>query len=75
MMTPGQEINANFEVAVPDRVFGEGDLLYGLHVVYEDERKARHKLEIFWWYDFAEDKFWNNLNKVPYFDSVRGYFW
>lgn len=74
-MTPGQEINANFEVAVPDRDFGEGDLLYGLHVVYEDEGKARHELEIFWWYDFAEDKFWNNLNKVPYFDSIRGNFW
>jgi len=75
VMTPGQEINANFELSVPDRAFGEGDLLYGLHVVYEDERKARHELEIFWWYDFAEDKFWNNLNKVPYFDSIRGYFW
>jgi len=75
VMTPGQEINVNFEVSVPDREFREGDLLYGLHVVYEDEGKTRRDLEVFWWYDFAEDKFWNNLNKVPYFDSIRGRFW
>lgn len=75
VMTPGQEINVNFELSVPDREFQEGDLLYGLHVVYEDEGKTRRDLEVFWWYDFAEDKFWNNLNKVPYFDSIRGRFW
>jgi predicted nucleotide-binding protein len=74
-MIPGQESNVNFEVSVPDRAFREGDLLYGLRVVYEDEGKTRHNLEVFWWYDFAEDKFWNNLNKVPYFDSVRAHFW
>lgn len=74
-MIPGQEINANFEVSVPDREFREGDLLYGLRVVYDDERKTRRELEVFWWYDFAEDKFWNNLNKVPYFDAVRASFW
>jgi len=74
-MIPGQEINANFEVSVPDREFREGDLLYGLRVVYDDERKTRRELEVFWWYNFAEDKFWNNLNKVPYFDAVRASFW
>ncbi|TXT35599.1 MAG: hypothetical protein FD135_4807 [Comamonadaceae bacterium] len=74
-MAPGQESNVNFEVSVPDRTFQEGDLLYGLHVLYEDEGKTRHNLEVFWWYDFAEDKFWNNLNKVPYFDSIRAHFW
>lgn len=74
-MTPGQEINADFEVSVPDREFREGDLLYGLRVVYDDEGKTRRELEVFWWYDFVEDKFWNNLNKVPYFDSVRASFW
>ena len=75
VMLPGQEINANFEVAIPDREYREGDLLYGLHVRYEDEGGRTLNLEVFWWYDFAEDKFWNNLNKVPYFDSVRGQFW
>lgn len=75
VMIPGQEINVNFEVSVPDREFREGDFLYGLHVVYEDEGKTRRDLELFWWYDFAEDKFWNNLNKVPYFDSIRSRLW
>jgi len=75
VMTPGQEINVNFEVSVPDREFQEGELLYGLHVLYEDEGKNRRELEVFWWYDFNEDKFWNNLNKVHYFDSIRGHFW
>lgn len=75
VMMPGQEININFEVSVPDREFKEGDLLYGLRVIYEDEGKTRRELEVFWWYDFYEDKFWNNLNKVPYFDSIRGKFW
>lgn len=74
-MAPGQESNVNFEVSVPDREFREGDLLYGLHIVYEDEGKHRHNLEVFWWYDFSEDKFWNNLNKVPYFESIRAHFW
>lgn len=68
VMMPGQEINVNFEVSFPDREFREGDLMYGLHVGYEDEGKTRRELEVFWWYDFAEDKFWNNLNKVTYFD-------
>lgn len=75
VVMPGQEFNVNFEVSVPDREFQEGDLLYGLRVEYEDEDKKRRELEVFWWYDFAEDKFWNNLNKVPYFDSIRGNFW
>lgn len=74
-MAPGQEINVSFEISVPDREFREGDVLYGLHVLYEDEHKTSRELEVFWWYDFAEDKFWNNLNKVPYFESIRGNFW
>ncbi len=74
-VAPGQEFNVSFEFSVPDRTFGEGDILYGLHVVYEDDAAIRRNLEVFWWYDPVEDKFWNNLNKVPYFDSVRARFW
>jgi len=75
VMMPGQEINVNFEVSIPDRVYQEGDLLYGLHAIYEDEGKNRRELEVYWWYDFNEDKFWNNLNKVPYFDSISKNLW
>jgi hypothetical protein len=75
LVMPGQEFNVNFEVSVPDKEFQEGELLYGLRVEYEDENKKCRELEVFWWYDFTEDKFWNNLNKVPYFDSIRDKFW
>lgn len=74
-LVSGQEINANFEVAIPDRKYGEGELLYALHVLYEDESGAKRELEIFWWYDFEEDKFWNNLNKVETFESIRENLW
>ncbi len=74
-MIPGQESNVNFEISIPDREYQEGALLYGLHVIYEDQVKKSRELEVYWWYDFDEDKFWNNLNKVPYFDSIRSRFW
>jgi len=75
VVMPGQEFNVNFEISVPDKEFQEGELLYGLRVKYQDENKEQRELEVFWWYDFTEDKFWNNLNKVPYFDSIRNKFW
>ena len=76
MTIPGQEFNVDFELSVPDREFGEGEFLYALRVRYEDEAQNRlPALEVFWWYDFSQDKWWNNLNKVPYFDSVRKNFW
>ncbi|MCK9363478.1 MAG: nucleotide-binding protein [Syntrophales bacterium] len=75
VVIPGQEFNVSFEASIPDREFNEGDFLYALHVVYEDESKIRRDVEAYWWYDFDEDKFWNNLNKVPYFDSIRKNFW
>jgi len=75
VMIPGQEFNVSFEISIPDREYQEGSLLYGLHVIYEDENNKRRDLEVFWWYDFIEDKFWNNLNKVPFFYSVRKSFW
>ncbi len=75
-MIPGQEINVSFEASVPDREYGEGELLYGMKVLYENEAGDRlPPLEVFWWYDFNEDKWWNNLNKVPYFESIRKNFW
>lgn len=73
VMIPDQEINVDYEVSVQDREFRDGDLLYGLHVVYEDEKKTRRDMEVFWWYDLAEDTFWNNLTKVPCCDSIRGH--
>ena len=75
VMVPGQETNVSFEVSIPDREYQEGSFLYGLHVIYEDDNNKRRDLEVFWWYDFSEDKFWNNLNKVPFFNSVRKSFW
>lgn len=74
-LIPGQESNVNFEVSVPDRHYEEGSLLYGLRVIYEDEAATTRDLQVYWWYDFSEDKFWNNLNKVPNFESVKKNFW
>jgi len=70
-LAPGQEFNATFEVQVPDQDYGEGELLYGLRVIYEDEKGETRDLEVFSWYHFEEDKFFQNMNKVPYFESIK----
>jgi len=74
-MAPGQESNVSFEVSLPDRTYGEGDLLYALRIFYEDNERTNRELEVYWWYGFDDDKFWNNLNKVKFFQSVRDKLW
>jgi hypothetical protein len=74
-LAPGQEFNATFEVSIPDQDYGEGELLYGLRVVYEDEKGKSSYLEVFSWYHFEEDKFFQDLNNVDYFEDIKGDIW
>ena len=67
---PDQEFNVNFNVNLSSIDLKEGDLLYGIQWQYTDEIGGKFVEEAFFWYDVGEDKWWSNMNKVPWFKNL-----
>lgn len=67
---PDQEFNISFSVSIPDEKLNEGSLLYGIKWEYEDSEHRSFIETAYFWYDSEDDKWWSNMNKVPYFKNL-----
>jgi len=67
---PQQTFNVDFEVEIPDQEIPEGTLVYAFRCCYADTRGRQFEENVLWWYEGKNDKWWNNMNKVPTYNHI-----